>query len=110
MLMVLDASRGRSDAVRRGGDEAFEWDEGNEEELGRHRITPYEVEQVFENEPTWARNKRGRAGDWIVVGRTNGGRVLTIVFLLKGETDIVRPVTGWDSTRGERTRYLRRLP
>jgi uncharacterized DUF497 family protein len=94
--------------VHPGGDEAFEWDEDNERELARHHITPYEVEQVLDNEPTWARNKRGRAGDWIMVGRTNGGRILTIVVKLNAAADTVRPVTGWGSTQGEQTRYLRR--
>lgn len=90
------------------GHEDFEWDEGNERELGRHHITPYETEQVLDNEPTWAPGRHGRPGDWIMVGRTNGGRVLTIVIQFKAEMISVRPVTGWDSTRGERTRYLRR--
>jgi uncharacterized DUF497 family protein len=86
--------------------EAFEWDDGNELELARHHITPIEVVQVFENEPVWAFNKRGRSGDWVMYGRTNAGRPLTIVALLKG--DSLRPITGWDMSTGERTRYLRR--
>jgi hypothetical protein len=59
--------------------EGFDWDDGNEDELARHHITPHEVEQVFDNEPTWGANKRLAAGKWLMVGRTNGGRVLTIV-------------------------------
>jgi uncharacterized DUF497 family protein len=85
--------------------EGFEWDEGNESELARHHITPIEIEQVFDNEPTWTANKRGRAGDWVMYGRTNGGRPLTIVMLLKEPR--IRAVTGWDMSTGERMRYLR---
>lgn len=58
---------------------AFEWDQGNESELARHRIFPEEVEQVFDNDPAWASNKRNRPGNRLMVGRTNSGRVLTIV-------------------------------
>jgi hypothetical protein len=44
--------------------ETWEWDEGNQAELWRHHITPDEVEQVGDNEPIWASNKRNRAGRW----------------------------------------------
>ncbi len=86
--------------------EGFEFDDGNMQELARHHITPEEVVEVFENNPTWAANKRGRSGDWVMYGRTNGGRPLTIVTLL--DSDILRPIIGWDMSAGERTRYLRR--
>jgi uncharacterized DUF497 family protein len=86
----------------------FEWDEGNESELARHHITPEEVEQVLDNEPIWGRNKGGRAGDFVMYGRSHGGRPLTIIVLVKTD-GIIRPITGWDMAPGERTRYLRRL-
>ena len=38
----------------------FEWDSANESELARHHITLREVDQVFDNEPVWVRNKVGR--------------------------------------------------
>jgi hypothetical protein len=88
-----------------GSDLGFDWNEGNASELARHHITPYEVEQVFDNEPIWSGNKRRRAGNVQMHGRTNGGRLLTIVCLLNGTT--LRAVTGWDMTTGERTRYLK---
>jgi uncharacterized DUF497 family protein len=86
--------------------EGFEWDEGNESELARHHITPSEVEQVFDNNPAWAANRRGRSGDWVMYGPTNGGRALTIIMLVKEPK--IRAVTGWDMSPGERTRYVRR--
>ena len=90
------------------GFDDWEWNEGNQQELARHHITPDEVEQVAENEPTWARNKRNRAGKWLMIGRTFGGRALTIVIALGEAGTSARAITGWDSTRGEHTRYLRR--
>jgi uncharacterized DUF497 family protein len=89
--------------------EGFEWDEANESELAdpRHPIQPWEVEQVFWNGPVWARDKRKASGDYKMVGRTDGGRRLTIVVEVKASKWQVRPITGWESTKGELSRYGR---
>lgn len=89
--------------------EGFEWDDANERELGQphHPIQPWEVEDVFWNQPVWAPNKRGRSGDYIMVGRTDGGRRLTIVVQVKTITRQLRPITGWDSTPADLSRYGR---
>ena len=89
---------------------AFEWDDdrdpiGNIAELAAHRIHPWEVEEVFFNDPTWVPNKHSGAGEWKMVGRTDGGRRLTVVVTVNRFTGDLRPITGWDSTTGERTRY-----
>lgn len=47
----------------------FEWDLANEEHLAQHDVSPYEVEQVFHNDPTWRRNKGGRAALSAMDGR-----------------------------------------
>ena len=75
----------------------FEWDEGNESELAGHSVTLDEVEQVFDNGPEWIPNKRNRAGDWKMVGYTNGGRSLTIIVRETGYGYHLRAITGWDS-------------
>lgn len=85
----------------------IEFDEHNESELARHSIRAREVVQVLSNEPVWLRNKKGRAADWCAVGRTDGGRALTIPVLFLGELARLRPITGWDSSPSERTKYLR---
>lgn len=87
--------------------EGFEWNDGNEGELARHGIRPFEVEQVWGNDPAFAGNRAGMAGDWKMVGRTDGGRVLTIIVLTKPDTRTLRSITGYDSPAGDRTRYLR---
>ena len=87
--------------------ETFEWDAANERELARHRIASREVTDLFESRPVWLRNKRHASGNWRMVGRTAGGRVLTVIVLYRPETRTLRPITGWDATRGERS-YLRR--
>ena len=88
--------------------EGFEWDDGNEDELARHHVNAVEVEQVFGNEPRWFKNRKSGSGDWQMLGRTHGGRILTIIVLWKEEELTLRPVTGWDATDGDRTRLLRR--
>lgn len=85
----------------------IEWDEGNERELDRHGISLVDVLQVFANGPAWGRNKNNRAGQYKMVGQTDGGRRLTIVILMEAGADQARPITGWDSTLGEITRYRR---
>ena len=86
--------------------ESFDWDDGNDLELASHGISQEEVESVFEEGPVWAPNKKDRAGDWLMIGRTAGGRALTIPLRLDETRLAPRPITGWDSTAGERTRYL----
>jgi uncharacterized DUF497 family protein len=74
----------------------FEWDNGNESEFVRHGITPEEAEQVFDNHPEWLPNKRNRAGDWRMVGETDGGRRLMIIVRIVVPDYHLRAITGWD--------------
>ena len=85
---------------------AYEWDEGNEDELARHRIDEAEVMQVFDGSPVWVPNRKHRSGDWKMMGLTTAGRRLTIVLRWYEDRRTVRAITGWDSTDGERTRYF----
>jgi hypothetical protein len=85
--------------------EAWEWDEGNEAELSGHNITPGEVYEIWENGPVWAPTIRRHAGDWKMIGRTNGGRPLTIVIRFYPDRGTLRPITGWRTTTGERSKY-----
>jgi hypothetical protein len=65
--------------------DGIEWDPGDEE-VGRegaaehldrlHGISAEEVEQVFRNRPVWLKNKKGRRGNWRMLGRTDGDRPL----------------------------------
>jgi len=86
--------------------ECIEWDDANESELAAHAIGTRDVEDVLSDEPVWVRNKKGRSGAYLAVGYNRGGRALTIVVTTDELRRVVRPITGWDSTEGERTRYL----
>ncbi len=85
--------------------EHVDLDDGNEAELAGHKITLAEAAQVLAGEPVWVRNKKGRAGAWLAVGRTAGGRRLSIVVAYDSIRRSARPITGWESTKGERDRY-----
>lgn len=87
--------------------ETVDFDEGNELELAEHRITPAEVVELLTNDPFWSRNKKGRAGLWKAVGYTDAGRPLTVPATYDDSRMMVRPITGWDSTDGEKTKYLK---
>ena len=84
----------------------WEWREGDENELHEHRISPEEIYQVWANRPKFARNKRRRVGDWKMMGKTDGGRKLMIVLRYYVTIRSLRPITGWESTDGEITRYF----
>ncbi len=86
--------------------EAIDFDDGNESELARHGISAVEVWQVVTNDPTWVPNKKGRAGLWLAVGHTAGGRALTVPVAYDHIRREIRPITGWNSTTGEQARYL----
>jgi uncharacterized DUF497 family protein len=84
----------------------FVWDAENEGHLARHGITPSEVVQVFFNGPVWIPNRKDRAGDWKMVGWTNGRRALTVIIMVIPQTEAVRVITGWDAATGDVARYL----
>lgn len=90
--------------------EGFEWDDplevrGNTGHLARKGITPREAEQVYYNGGKFVPNKKA-SGDWLLVGRTDGGRILTLVRVYQERRRLLRIFTGWASTDGERRRYL----
>ncbi len=84
--------------------EAWSWDDANERELASHRIAPWEVEQLFVEDPVWVPNKKTGSGEWKMVGYTRGGRPLAVVVTMRDAA--IRPITGWDATPGEKTKYL----
>ena len=73
----------------------FDWDDANRDHLARHRVTPQEAEQaildpraiLLEIEVSGG-EERGKA-----VGMTAQGRILAVVFGLRGE--VIRPITAY---------------
>jgi hypothetical protein len=81
------------------------FDEVNEAHLGRHRILATEVTQVWLNEPVYVPDRKGLAAAWLMLGDTSGGRSLTVAVITVERIRCVRPITGWNSTTGELTRW-----
>jgi hypothetical protein len=77
--------------------------------LGARGISEAEAEQVLNNAYVIARNLRGVSGRRqpsarrALIGRANGGRVLTLVIEQTIEPTSWLIITGWDSSRAERT-------
>ena len=81
----------------------FEWDEANEYKLlERHNVTALEAEQCFGNP-----HSRRRVGDaMLMLGRTDGGRMLFLVYEQKAHGR-VRVYHARDMTTRERRTYRR---
>jgi uncharacterized DUF497 family protein len=87
--------------------EEFDWDEYTVEKLAGKSppITPHEAEEVYFNDPVWRPNKKNRAGDWKMIGRTDGGRLLTLFLRTLPDRRAIRIITGYEATAGDQTEY-----
>lgn len=83
-------------------------DDDNEQHLARHGITATEVWQVWRSGPVYVPNKMGMTAAWLMLGPTTGGRRLTVAVLVDEVRSELRPITGWETTSGELTRWLGR--
>ena len=84
----------------------FDWSDSVEEHLAPHRITFWEIEELFWNQPAWARDRDDEPGDYFMFGKTNAGRKLTVVVTIDEVKDLLRVITGWDSGAEERAKYF----
>lgn len=92
--------------------EGFQWDKGNaSKNWRRHRISQSEAEQVSLNRPVVV------AGDSVhsasearhfAFGRTDGGRLLTVVFTIRGS--FLRVISARPMSRRERRGYDNATP
>lgn len=78
--------------------EELEIDEANELEMLAHRVTAREARQVVEDtDRKFLRNANGHSATHIMVGRTRGGRLLSIPIAPTPTEGVWRPSTGFDS-------------
>lgn len=86
----------------------FEWDDANREHIARHNIAPEEVEQVLWNDPLDLGVQYDESDGIRLphLGETDTGRILVVISTQRD--DLIRPVTAWDASRGDRNLYLNR--
>lgn len=79
--------------------DGFEWDEGNvEKNLFKHNVSPDEAEEVFFSDPR--KVFKARYSRYHLYGQTDTGRMLFVVFELKGT--IARVISVRDMDKKER--------
>jgi len=84
-----------------GENPALDWDEWNLNEIAKHHVHDFEVEQCLENPYTVrphvkAQSQPKKYGDrFMVRGVTDGGRRLIVIVQYQGGP-CVRPVTAFD--------------
>ena len=91
--------------------EGFQWDEGNSDKSwSRHRVSQLEAEQVFFNQPIIASAgpRQGVEQRFFVLGQSDSGRELAIVFTTRGK--LVRVISARPMSRRERRAYAQAKP
>lgn len=86
--------------------EGFQWDEGNaSKNSARHGISQTEAEQIFVNRPVVVGDvaHSGTEARYVAFGRTGGGRLLTVVFTVRGP--LLRVISARPMSRREREGY-----
>ena len=76
----------------------------------KHGVETFEVEEALSNKPKIRRIEKGkREGEdvYIALGRTDAGRYLTILFIDKGNGDVL-PLSARDMADKERRSYGRK--
>jgi uncharacterized DUF497 family protein len=85
----------------------FLWDEGNADKNWiAHQVENWECEQIFFNDSLLILDDpRHSAAEkrWAAFGRTDAGRLLTVVFTKRGK--LIRVISARDMSRKERRFY-----
>jgi uncharacterized protein len=86
-------------------DPEFDWDAQNEGHLAKHDISRFDAEDVLSgNHILSGYQLEGGEQRWVAIGATRTGRMLNIVFTVRGEA--VRPITGWVADKETARVYL----
>lgn len=85
--------------------EFVEFDDANEPKLLLGGVSAAEVTQVFQNDPMWAANLKGRTAEWRMIGRTTGGRPLVVGVIYDEIRAAVRPITARTCDKDEVSKW-----
>ena len=85
----------------------FEWDEGNRDKnWDNHKVAWWEIEETFFHQPFVVAPDPSHSGQetrFYALGHTKGGRLLQIVFTIRGTK--IRPISARNMSRKERKVY-----
>lgn len=84
------------------------FDEHNEAEMARHGVVADEVDQLKWNRRVVSGNPRGEAGGLLLIGETDGGRMLTVPLAPTDDPTTWRPATAFDAGPHHRALFDRR--
>lgn len=84
---------------------ALVFDDENEPKFTSHQVTVAEVQQVFTKWPKYYVNRAGTRASHVMIGPTRSGRTLVVPIEPTGIDDLWRPVTAFESTPGQLSRY-----
>jgi uncharacterized DUF497 family protein len=83
----------------------FDWDEHNEQHLAKHGITRSEAEDVLSGSHILLEYQmEGNEQRWVAVGTTRAGRIIQVVYAVRGEA--MRPITGWEADKATIDLYV----
>jgi uncharacterized DUF497 family protein len=82
----------------------FDWDAANVGHIGRHALTPFEVEEAVcrPHVTTPAETIQGEKR-WKLLGKTASGRYIAVVFTIRRKR--FRTVTAYEMNAAERRKY-----
>jgi hypothetical protein len=84
-----------------GGFVGFQWDRGNSNKnLLKHNVQNWECEQVFFNKPLLVLEDPGHSvaeKRWAAFGKTDSGRLLVVIFTMRGNSLRVISARGMNS-------------
>jgi len=85
----------------------FDWDRSNIEKIwAKHKVSPFECEQIFFNEPLVAQDdiKHSQKEErYYVLGKTDAARLLFVVFTIR--RNLIRIISTRDMSKKERQVY-----
>jgi uncharacterized protein len=86
----------------------FEWEEGNITKNEQHGVSYLESEEIFYGGPLFITPDEGHSSTeqrFRALGRTQAGRLLTVIFTLRKEGTLIRVISARDMHRKERKLY-----
>ena len=84
----------------------IDWDLHNERHLAKHGISRRDAQDVLTGDHILLEYQmEGNELRWVAVGATRKGRILNLVFTIRGEA--VRPITGWVAEKETADLYMR---